>query len=419
MNISDNDWIDQAIQNRKDGLVIIPKRHLESEPERDFWLLERAILVPENTRIVLQNCTLKLSDRCRDNFFRSANCGLGIENPTPLKNIAIVGEGFCELIGADHPRSTGDSSKIMAEPCPKNFNNPSWDAFQNEHAHSYGTDAHNPTESQRGDWRNIGILMANVENLRIENLRIIESHSWAISLEACSHVTLQLLHFESQQMRVIDGIESNIENQDGVDLRNGCFDVTISQISGHTGDDVVALTAIVPPTTQGKAPRLGGQLRSMHVMGSDFSRRKSDIEQVIIRDVHAYPSTGTAMVRLLPCETTIHNIIIENIVDTSPTNHHSRATLLLGEPDTSYGRCLPHSLSDIVVNNVISNAYVAVSLLGYLSYSALNNILNFNPVLRKWEGLEVVQITRPDALHCVQLTNIGTPRPYPNESPRQ
>ena len=89
---NDNDALDAAIAARgKDGIVVIPPR--EGADGRDYWLLDRAILLPENTTVILRNCKIKLSDKCRDNFFRSANCGLGVEENTPLSHIHICGEG--------------------------------------------------------------------------------------------------------------------------------------------------------------------------------------------------------------------------------------------------------------------------------------------------------------------------------------
>ena len=76
-----------------DRILVIPPRESSIEPDRKFWLIDRAILLPENVSIILRNCTVKLSDKCRDNFFRSANCGLGISDPEPFGNIHIRGEG--------------------------------------------------------------------------------------------------------------------------------------------------------------------------------------------------------------------------------------------------------------------------------------------------------------------------------------
>lgn len=116
---NDNDTIQLAIENRNpDGIVVIGPRCSDTEPERHYWLLDRAVLLPSDIVIVLQNCTVKLSDKCRDNFFRSANCGMGIAYPERTENIHIRGEGKCTLLGADHPRATGDGSKTLANPCP-------------------------------------------------------------------------------------------------------------------------------------------------------------------------------------------------------------------------------------------------------------------------------------------------------------
>ena len=111
---TDNEKIEAAISARgADGMVVIDGKE-NGEP----WLLDRAILLPENTCVILRNCKLKLSDKCRDNFFRTANCGVGIDEPKKIKNVQIIGEGLAVLEGADYPRATGDSSKILANPCP-------------------------------------------------------------------------------------------------------------------------------------------------------------------------------------------------------------------------------------------------------------------------------------------------------------
>ena len=237
--ICDNDSsvIQGAIENRNaDGIVVITPRCSETEPERDYWLLDRAILLPANTTIILQNCTIKLSDKCRDNFFRSANCGIGIELPERIENIHIRGEGLCTLLGADHPRATGDGSKILANPCPYDKEEikrlGKWEPEQ-WHDYSYGTDAGKCGESQYGDWRGIGILLANVERFSIENLRIVDSHGWGISLEACANGIVSHIEFNAHMNKMIDGLRSNMENQDGVDLRNGCHHIVIAAFVIH------------------------------------------------------------------------------------------------------------------------------------------------------------------------------------------
>ncbi len=385
--LTDSEWIEEAIRGRTNGVVVLSKRSLPNEPERDWWLIDRAILVPNETTILLDNCTIKLSDKCRDNFFRSANCGLGMGDPVPFKNITIRGKGQAVLVGADRPRSTGDSGKTLLASCP-------WKSYRSKHTFTFGTDAGKPGESQKGDWRNIGILMANVDGLKIENIRIVESHCWAISLEACRNVLLSKLDFESSLRRVIDGVEMSVKNQDGIDLRNGCANVVIDGVTGRTGDDVIALTAI----SNAKAkPLANGAMGTTHVMHNDWTRREKDIENVVIRNVSAYSAGNCAIVRLLPCNTQIKNIVIENVTDTSPKNFRANYALLLGDRDGAYGACLPDSISDLVVSNVQSRCKTAVVIRGYVSDARFVNIQNLEPNSKSFA------ISRPNALKNVAL----------------
>ena len=372
-----------------DGIIIIPPRLCENEPERDYWLIDRAILIPENTTVILQNCTIKLSDKCRDNFFRSANCGLGIEFPEKIKNIHIKGEGLCTLVGADHPRATGDGSKLLSYPCPYLDEDivrfADWIpderksveklTFADRHDHSYGTDAGKEGESQKGDWRGIGILLANVENFSIENIKIVESHGWGISVEACSYGRIEKIIFDARMSKMIDGMLHNMENQDGVDIRNGCHHITISDVSGQTGDDIIALTAIVPNVT---TYRPGGSLCTTHVMHNDYTKREKGIHDIIIRNVIGY-SQLCHNVRLLSCNTEIYNVVIDGIVDTSPEGHVHSTAITIGDHDTAYGNNTKDGVRNVTISNVICKSRNGIRILGYLKDSCITNVVNRNP----------------------------------------
>ncbi|MBQ1223188.1 MAG: hypothetical protein IIX84_02780 [Oscillospiraceae bacterium] len=405
----DNDVIEQAIAARGvDGIVVMPPRVSEIESERNYWLLDRAILLPENTTVVLQSCKIKLSDRCRDNFFRTANCGFGFPDPEPIKNVHIRGEGYCVLEGADHPRATGDSSKLQHKPCPHFPEDiiaidADWVPaerkasgeldFWDIHNHSYGTDAGNPDESQYGDWRGIGVLFARAEQFSISGLKIVESHGWGISLEDCSYGRIEKIEFDARMYKEIDGMIMNMENQDGIDVRNGCHHITITDITGETGDDVIALTAVVP---NNPVVRPGGSLRTTHVMHSDWSRRERDIHDIIIRNVTAY-SYLCFVIRLLPANTKIYNVVIENVLESRPSlpNHPHGGTLLLGDGG-GYGDNQPESMCGITVSNVVCNSNAAVVLAGYMKDSVLSNIVNRNPKSK------VLYVDRPDGMTNVQ-----------------
>ncbi len=408
--IDDNSVIENAIKSKtEDKIIVIPPRVSEIEPERNWWLLDRAILLPENTTVILENCTIKLSDRCRDNFFRTDNCGMGIEAPEKIQNIHIRGVGNCVLQGADHPRSTGDSSKILTCPCPYDDEDliklADWIpadrkesgklTFWDKHIHSYGTDAGKEGESQHGDWRNIGILFANVENFSIENITIRESHGWAISLEECCEGRVEKIKFDACMSKMIDGMRHNIENQDGVDIRNGCHNIIISDITGRTGDDVVALTAIA---TDNYEP--GGSLKTTHVMHSDWSRRDKNIHDIIIKNVSAY-SNLCFVVRLLPGSTKIWNVVIDGVIDTAPDDKEHFGAILLGEPDGAYGSYqLSDGMKNIIISNVIANSQDAIVVDGYINDSVISNIINRKP------GCETITLKRRDGLKNVKVSNV-------------
>lgn len=402
---NDSEILNAAILGRdNDGIVIITRRESENEPERDYWLLDSAILLPENTTVILQNCKLKLSDRCRDNFFRTANCGLGIEDPKPISNVHIKGEELCILEGADHPRATGDGSKILHAPCPHYpediYKIADWIpedhrqsaktvTFADIHNHSYGTDAGKEGESQYGDWRSIGILFANADSFSVSGLKIVESHGWGISLEACSNGLIEGIEFDARMHKNIDGMEMNMENQDGIDIRNGCHHITISDITGCTGDDVIALTAIASNPQY----RPGGSLKSTHVMHNDWTRREKDIHDITIQNVAAH-SYLCWVVRLLPAMTRIYNVIIDGVTDTATDCNAAQGTLILGDGG-NYGENQPDSMRNIAISNVICNSRIGITIAGFLADSVISNVKSLNPsspaiVVRRENGMKNV-----------------------------
>ena len=405
---NDSEILNNAVQNRgADGIVVIPPRQIDET--RDYWLLDSAVLLPENTTVILQNAKIKLSDRCRDNFFRTANCGLGIEDPSPIRNVHIRGEGVCLLEGADHPRATGDSTKLQHAPCPhfpedicniadwipEERRTPEKVAFWDIHCHSYGTDAGKEGESQYGDWRGIGILFANTEDFSISGLRIKDSHGWAISVEACSGGRIEKIDFDARMHKLIDGTYMNMENEDGIDIRNGCHHIVISDITGNTGDDVIALTAIASNSTY----RPGGSLRSTHVMHNDWSKREKDIHDIIIKNVIAH-SYLCYVIRLLPAMASVYNVVIDGIIDTQPNQLNYGGTLLLGCADAAYGKNERNGMRNITVSNVICNSRRAVNIAGFLTDSVITNIVNRNP------ECETITVDRENGLNNVSISNV-------------
>jgi hypothetical protein len=352
---SDVERINRAIEAAAagNGRVVIPRLNGKGA-QRDVWLLDAAILLRSNITLELDNCRLKLSDRCRDNFIRSANCGQGIADIQPLRNIHIRGRGTAVLEGADHPRATGDSAKTLGP-------------------QTYGTDAGVAGESQKGDWRNIGILLAFVKDFSIHNLTLKDSHCWAISLERCTNGSLRDLDFASSGFKTIDGARRTMLNQDGIDLRMGCHHVTMENITGYTGDDLIALTAI---PFRGRA---AGNLESTMVSASD-SRGEGldDIHDITIRNVKGFCRGGHHIVRLLNTSgVRMYDVTIGGLTDTSPADARCRAALKIGDKNPRWGGVTPlGDTSRITVRNVTSYAQHAVLIAGSLADSTISNVVH-------------------------------------------
>lgn len=377
---TDVERINQAIQAAAAAgcRTVIPRVNFVDGQRRDIWLIDSAILLQNNTTLELDNCHIKLSDRCRDNIMRSANCGLGITEIQPIQNIHIRGIGHAVLEGADRPRATGDSGKILG-------------------TRTYGTDAGVDGESQLGDWRNIGILLAFVEHFSIQNITVKESHCWAISLERCAHGKMRDLDFASSGYKTIDNTRQTILNQDGIDLRLGCHDILIDNITGYTGDDLVALTAI--PRSDKLA---GGVASTMVSSGGDRGQGLDDIRHIIIRNVKGYSRGKHHIVRLLNTSgVKLHDILLDGLIDTSPDNIRCKAAVKIG--DHSYGAGVA-PLGDtyrIIVNNVTSKSQHTILIGGSLAESILTNLIRYGS-----PGDAVTIAAGSEYIRDVTITNV-------------
>lgn len=377
---SDVERINQALEAAAGTgqRVTIPRRNERPEGPEDLWLLDSAILVPGGTVLELDNCHLKLSDRCRDNMIRSANCGEGITEIEPVRQIQIRGIGDVLLEGADRPRATGDGAKTLGE-------------------RTFGTDASVDGESQTGDWRNIGILLAFVEEFSIENIAIKDTHCWAISLERCAHGTLRDIRFASSGSKQVDGKEQTILNQDGIDLRLGCHDILIENISGYTGDDLIALTAIPRPDSP------AGSLNSTMVSaGANRGEGQDDIRHVQIRNVRGYCRGGHHIVRLLNTSgARMYDIMLDSLIDTSPSDMRCKAAVKIGDVAYGDGAAPVGDTARIIVNNVVSRSEHTILVGGSLCDSIISNVIRHGA-----PGDPVTIAFGPESIRDVAMSNL-------------
>ncbi|MDD2475003.1 MAG: glycosyl hydrolase family 28 protein [Dysgonamonadaceae bacterium] len=336
---SDTQRIQAAVDEAAsvNGKVVIPTNNSNGS---DVWLLDSAILLPSNTTIILDNCTIQLSDRCRDNMFRSKNVGIGITDPKWVKNIRIIGIGDVLLRGADNPRATGDGARVLvSEKQPGRV--------------SYGSDAGKEGIKQKGDWRNIMILMAYVDGFKLKNVNIKQAHAWAVSHERVLNAEISDITFDSPQYQNINGKEVFVANRDGINLRHGCKYFRINNITGVNGDDLIALSTLgIDLNPEDK----GGTLNSTMVTSRNWSGPQDNTEQVFITNCQTnYTGVGIRA----NDRASIHDVYINGVTtkarpDTPPPYGGSPYTLLVG--GKGYGQdSQPGKINNIHAMNIVGD----------------------------------------------------------------
>ena len=334
----------------------VTARKGDCSSERNYWLIDRAIELPENMEMQIVDCKIKLSDSSRDNIIRSANCVRGTEPIKKIRNIRIRGIGNAVLEGAAKPRSSGDSGKQLG-------------------VRTFGSDAGKDNQSQFGDWRNIGILLVDVSDFEISNIKVYDSHCWAISLEYCTKGKVKDVEFRSLGVMLIDRKPQLVLNQDGLDLRRGCQYIDIENIYGWTGDDLIALTAIGVSKENPEAGRLKSTMFSAPLKrGSE-----DDLHHVNIRNVRGFSAGNHHIVRLLNNRNVkLYDVLIDGVKDCSPPKSINKAAVKIG--DKNYGGYAPiGDTYNITVRNVSTASECGVLIQGSLAESVIENIKQISP----------------------------------------
>jgi len=311
--------------------VVIPANNANGT---NIWLIDSAILIPSNMHLVLDNCTIQLSDQCRDNIFRSDNVGIGITDPQWNRNINIVGVGNVTLKGAANPRATGDGARTL-------MLNPEKGRV------SYGSDAGKAGMKQKGDWRNIMILMAYVDGFRLENVSIENSHAWSVSFERTHNAFISDVRINNPEKIVVDGREVLASNKDGINLRHGCKNFRIRNISGRTGDDFIALSSL--DTAPGDDPN--GSINSTMVTSRKWRGPVDDTEQIFISNISCQTKYRGVAIRASD-SASIHHVYIDGLVTQKWDGFHN--SILLG--GVGYGALsLPGKINHIFGMNIVGD----------------------------------------------------------------
>lgn len=321
---TDSDRIEAAISEAiKTGVNSIEIPRFNQQRKTAIWLIDRAILVPSDFTLVLNDCLIRLSPGTGDNII--TNAGARKKPLSGNQNIRIIGKGNTVLSG--------------------------------------GLVAHFNPAGDRSGYRTIGILLYDTKHFTIEGFKMEETQAWAISVEnGCAYGRIANIDFANT---------NKFPNQDGVDVRKGCHDIVIENITGVTGDDVVALTGLrTANDTAGITMQVGGR----------EPRENDDIYNITIRNIKAKCIGGHAIVRLLNQDgIKLYNIFVSDVMETSTADEvRPAAAIRIGEEH--YWSSRMNALGEtynIVVDNVFSRAKTMVKIVGTLKSSSFTRIVGY------------------------------------------
>lgn len=226
-------------------------------------------------------------------------------------------------------------------------------------------------------WLNNTLLFTNVKGFRVEGIRFVNQRWWALNFIGCSQGVIRNLDFLANHETVFpDGAVTNVvsrrwqgrpkvRNADGVDIRCGCHDILIENITGFTQDDSVALTALT-----------GGHENGF--LSYDVPRTITD---VTVRNVHT--TSMCANVRLLAQGgAQMHRITVENVEDTSDGKTYllgrGERTVNVGDNHEYRAQNRPGDMTDIVIRNIRSRAEFGVHLRGHAENVTVENVVGFD-----------------------------------------
>ncbi len=320
--------------------------------------IDDAIRIPSDFTVILADAHLRLADGSHTNIF--VNCHNDTEIGKTLdgtdRNITIIGEGRAVLDG-------GEMNDVH-ERVP----------FDKRVAPLY---------------KNNLILFTNVDGFKISGLRLINQRYWATNFVFCRNGYIGNLDFLADDRMIDDegnithgivrdsGKKILVRNADGVDLRMGCQNIVIENLTGFTEDDTVALTCLP-----------GRMEEQFSVEGLS-----SDIANIKIRNIRS--ATYCTNVRLLnQGETKLHDIEIDGVYDDSEGSPHinkGNFAIRIGDRHLYGPRlCTKEETYNISINNVYGRGNAVIALAGEIGNLTVTNIsaAEGTPIYYTWENYE-------------------------------
>jgi hypothetical protein len=151
--------------------------------------------------------------------------------------------------------------------------------------------------------------MAYVDGFKLENVTIENAHAWAVSFERTINADISDIHFNCPELQNMNGKEVFVANRDGIDLRHGCKNFRIDNISGKTGDDFIALSTLGLHSENTE----GGTLNSTMVTSRKWRGPEDDTENIYITNIVCESSTRAIAIRANDVAST-NNVYINGVI---------------------------------------------------------------------------------------------------------
>ena len=303
--------------------------------------IEETIIIPSNFHLVLENSHLRMADDTFCNMFRNEHCwDEGIFD----ENIVIEGRGNVVLDG-------GKYNGLSERNCLK-------DGKPDIHVNNI-------------------LLFGKVNGFKITNLHVRNQRWWGLNFVFCRNGYIGNIDFcaddtyfdETGNLRHgldFDNYEAiRVKNADGIDLRRGCRDIIIENITGFTEDDTVAITSLA--------------WRIEDAIGDETL--STDICNIVVRNVMS--SALCSNVRLL-CQGggKIYNVLVDGVFDTSKDSPHMNRGIYgvrIGDSH-AYNNRQPSETEfyNITVRNVFSRARSGVIVCKPIGHHSIENVNVFD-----------------------------------------
>lgn len=285
--------------------IVIPK--VNPATGKPGYNIGTTVWLSSDTTVILDGCYMRFMDDVMCNMFASRNAWSTPDDPELMagyRNIRILGKNGATFDGGN---SNGKTEKTV-----QNGERMLWNCF---------------------------VLMRNVDGFEVSGIKAKNSRYWCFTFLYGRNGSIHDIEFDCHNEK---------PNQDGIDLRQGCHNIDIYNLTGITGDDTVALTAI-------------GRNDAWHTVNGITD---IDIHDVTIRNVRAGCSGGHGVIRLLAQDgKRVYNVTMSDLYDGALEGNGKACYGFIRIGDVRYFADTPQAYGDITgitIENVTSGATAAI-----------------------------------------------------------